>query len=287
MVRRRGALQHRLDAVMTTPTLIPSKFTRALLALLLAGAATIASAQESRPPAQPSEQRASDQRQGEQRQADARESVLRLLPADSVSEHAVAIPGGTLVYTATAGTLSLFDQSGERSAAIYYTAYVAKNVETANRPVTFAFNGGPGAASAYLNLGLVGPRILELPGNDPAAARMQDNPATWLAFTDLVMIDPVGSGWSRPAKPDGGNAFYGVRQDAQAVAKVIALYLAKNGRSSSPKYILGESYGGFRAAKVAQVLQHDQGIMVSGIVMVSPIIEGGLTFGSNRSALSA
>src|SRR5229473_3157783 len=287
MVRQRGALQHRLDAVMTTPTLIPSNLTRALLALLLAGAATIASAQESRQPAQHGEQQASEPRHGEQRQADARESVLRLLPADSVTEHAVAIPGGTLTYTATAGTLSLFDQSGERSAAVYYTAYVAKNADAASRPVTFAFNGGPGAASAYLNLGLVGPRILEFPGNDAAAARMRDNPATWLAFTDLVMIDPVGAGWSRPAKADGGNAFYGVRQDAQAVAKVIALYLAKNGRTASPKYLLGESYGGYRAAKVAHVLQHEQGIIMSGIIMLSPVIEGGLTFGSNRSALSA
>src|SRR6266481_2809129 len=256
---------------MTTPTLIPSKLTRALLALLLAGAATIASAQESRQPAQHGEQQASEPRHGEQRQADAHESVLRLLPADSVTEHAVAIPGGTLLYSATAGTFPLFDQSGERSAAVYYTAYVAKNADAASRPVTFAFNGGPGAASAYLNLGLVGPRILEFPGNDAAAARMRDNPATWLAFTDLVMIDPVGAGWSRPAKADGG----------------IALYLAKNGRTASPKYLLGESYGGYRAAKVAHVLQHEQGIIMSGIIMLSPVIEGGLTFGSNRSALSA
>src|SRR2546421_1532148 len=267
MVRQRGALQHRLDAVMTTPTLTPSKLTRALLALLLVGAATIASAQESRQPAQHGEQQASEPRQGEQRQADARESVLRLLPADSVTEHAVAIPGGTLTYTATAGTLSLFDQSGERSAAVYYTAYVAKNAEAANRPVTFAFNGGPGAASAYLNLGVLGPRILEFPGNDPAAARMQDNPATWLAFTDLVLIDPVGAGWSRPAKPDGGKAFYGVRQDAQAMAKVIALYLAKNGRNGSPKYLLGESYGGYLSPQHAQPLSHQQGIMMSGGIM--------------------
>src|SRR6266576_5561974 len=112
MVRQRGALQHRLDAVMTTPTLTPSKLNRALLALLLAAAATIASAQESRQPAQHGEQRASEPGQGEQRQANARESVLRLLPADSVTEHAVAIPGGTLTYAATAGTFSLFDQSG-------------------------------------------------------------------------------------------------------------------------------------------------------------------------------
>src|SRR5262245_50063236 len=273
---------------MATPPLIVSslvELSRALVALFLVGAATLAIAQERprRVPAQQSEQHASEPRQGEQ----TRESVLRLLPGDSVTEHAVAIPGGTLPYTATAGTFSLFDQSGERSAKVYYTAYVAKNAEAASRPVTFAFNGGPGAASAYLNLGLVGPRILEFPGNDPAAARMRDNPETWLAFTDLVMIDPVGAGWSRPAKADGGSAFYGVRQDAQAVAKVIALYLAKNGRSASPKYLLGESYGGYRAAKVAQVLQHEQGIMMSGIIMVSPVIEGGLTFGSSRSALSA
>src|SRR5207247_4791374 len=172
-------------------------------------------------------------------------------------------------------------------AAVYYTAYVAKNADAASRPVTFAFNGGPGAASAYLNLGLAGPRVLEFPGNDAAAARLRDNPHTWLAFTDLVMIDPVGTGWSRPAKADGGKPFYGVRADAQSLAKVIALYLSKTGRGSSPKYILGESYGGFRAAKVAQMLQREQGIAVSGIVMLSPLVEGGLTFGGSRFALGA
>jgi len=272
---------------MTNFALISSlaQLVRALAALLIIAAATATSAQEHprRPPQQASEQHASEPRQGEQ----ARESVLRLLPGDSVTEHSVAIPGGDLPYTATAGTFSLFDQSGERSAAVYYTAYVAKNAEAANRPVTFAFNGGPGAASAYLNLGVLGPRILEFPGNDPAAARMQDNPATWLAFTDLVLIDPVGAGWSRPAKADGGKAFYGVRQDAQAMAKVISLYVAKNGRSASPKYLLGESYGGYRAAKVAHLLQREQGIMMSGVIMLSPVIEGALTFGTSRSALSA
>ena len=113
------------------------------------------------------------------------------------------LPSGKLAYTATAGTLSLFDQSGERSAAIYYTAYVAKDGGS-NRPITFAFNGGPGAASAFLTLGLVGPKIAEFTGQDATATRLQDNPHTWLAFTDLVMIDPVGTGWSRAAKADGG-----------------------------------------------------------------------------------
>ena len=258
---------------------------RIFLALLVAGAAAIATAQERphRQPAQPSEQRPAEQRSGE-----ARDGVLRLLPPDSVTEHAIAVAGRTLAYVATAGTLALFDQTGERSAAIYYTAYVAKNTTAEpSRPITFAFNGGPGAASAFLTLGLVGPRIAEFPANDAAATRLVDNPHTWLAFTDLVMIDPVGTGWSRPAKPDGGGAFYGVRSDAQALAKTIMLYLAKNGRSTSPKYLLGESYGGFRAAKVARALQQEQGTAVSGIVMVSPLIEGGLIFGGSRFALGA
>ena len=267
-----------------------TKLTRLLMAaLLIAGAAGVATAQERprRAPAQQAEQRGSEQRPPEQRTPQTRESVLRLLPADAVTEHSIELPAGKLAYTATAGTLPLFDQSGDRLAAIYYTAYVAKNAEAANRPITFAFNGGPGAASAYLTLGLVGPRIAEFPGNDGSAARLADNPETWLAFTDLVMIDPIGTGWSRAAKADGAGAFYGVRRDAESLAKAVALYLSKNGRSASPKFILGESYGGFRAAKVARTLQREQGVMVSGIVMLSPLIEASLMFGSNRFALGA
>ncbi len=263
-----------------------TKLSRLLLALLFAGASTMAVAQER--PRRPQPQQ-SEQRQTEQRPAESRESVLRLLPADAVTQHSVDIAGSKLAYTATAGTLSLFDQSGERSAAIFYTAYVAKGADTASRPITFVFNGGPGAASAFLNLGAVGPRIVEFgaSGRDGAAARLTDNPDTWLAFTDLVMIDPVGSGWSRAAKPDGGSAFWGVQRDAEAMAKTIALYISRNGRSGSPKYILGESYGGFRAAKVARALQREQGIVVSGIVMVSPLIEGSFLFGGTRFPLGA
>ncbi len=263
---------------MTTNAL--TKLTRALLALLIAAAATTALAQD-----QPRRQ---GQPQAEQRQASG-QSVLRLLPADAITQHAIDTPDGRLDYTATAGTLSLFDQSGERSAAIFYTAYVAKGGDTARRPLTFVFNGGPGAASAFLHLGLVGPRIAEF-GNgnrEATATHLQDNPQTWLAFTDLVLIDPVGTGWSKPAKPDGGSAFWGVRRDAESLAKTIALYVANNGRAASPKYILGESYGGFRAVKVAQALRREQGIAVTGVMMLSPMVEGALTFGGTRFALGA
>src|SRR5262249_36587083 len=176
-----------------------------------------------------------------------------------------------IAYTATAGTLSLFDQSGEKSAAVFYTAFIAKNADATRRPITFAFNGGPGAASAYLNLGVVGPRILDFgpDGRDGAAAKLIDNQDSWLAFTDLVLIDPIGSGWSRTTKPDDAKNFWNIRSDANVMAKVISLYVAKNSRAASPKYLLGESYGGFRAAKVAGALQNDQGVIVSGIVMLS------------------
>ncbi|MBB5573181.1 MULTISPECIES: S10 family peptidase [Rhizobium] len=214
--------------------------------------------------------------------------VLSLLPSDAVSDHVLNADGKSIPYTATAGTLDLFGQDGERTAAIFYTAYVAKNRD-AGRPITFVFNGGPGAASAFLSLGLVGPRILDFgpSGRDGANAKLVDNPHSWLNFTDLVLIDPVGTGWSRTVKQDDANEFYNMRGDAESLAKAIALYIAHNGRAASPKYILGESYGGLRAAKVATSLRQDQGILISGIVMLSPLIEGRLVFGANDLALGA
>ncbi len=261
---------------------------RMLVGLMLAVVATAAVAQEhpgrgggggDRP----------NRTEGAGRQEQNGPGVLSLLPSDAVSQHSATLSGGKLDYTATAGTFALFDQSGERSAAIFYTAYVAKSDNPAGRPVTFVFNGGPGAASAFLNLGLVGPRIAEfgMAGHDGSSVHLIDNPDSWLAFTDLVLIDPVGTGWSRPAKPDGGNAFYGVHRDAEFLAKAVALYVSKNGRVSSPKFILGESYGGFRAAKVARALQSEQGIVVSGILMLSPLLEGAFQFGGDRFALGA
>jgi carboxypeptidase C (cathepsin A) len=261
-----------------------------LVAFIVAAAATTAVAQDR--PGRPGGDHFNRSAEGQQQDQNGPQNgpgVLWLLPGDAVTEHSIDLPSGKLAYTATAGTLPLFDQSGERVAAVFYTAYVAKSANPAARPVTFVFNGGPGAASAFLNLGLVGPRIAEFGGNghDGSSVRLQDNPDTWLAFTDLVLIDPVGTGWSRPAKPDGGHAFWGVHGDAESLAKVIALYVAKNSRAASPKFILGESYGGFRAAKVARLLESDQGIMASGILMLSPVLEGAFQFGGERFALGA
>ena len=257
------------------------------LALALLAIATIGSAA-----AQPKPDHPERPPQQQQHQAPANhDGVLRLLPADSVTEHGVDTAAGRIAYTATAGTLPFYDQSGDQSAAVFYTAYVAKsgNNGAANRPLTFVFNGGPGAASAFLNLGLVGPRRLDLgpQARDAANAKLVDNPETWLAFTDLVLIDPIGTGWSRTVKPDAAKNFYSVRSDADSMAKAIALYVSKNNRAGTPIYILGESYGGFRAAKVANALRREQGININGIVMLSPLLEGWLTFGDDQSALRA
>ena len=260
---------------MTTPT---SFFTRIVLAMMIAGTLSAASADDVSKdrPQNPAERHAPDK------------GVLRLLPADSVTEHSIDTPRGTLAYTAIAGTLAFFDQSGEQSASVFYTAYVLKN-GAKNRPLTFVFNGGPGAASAFLHLGLVGPRVLDFgpDGRDAARASLRDNPDTWLAFTDLVLIDPIGTGWSRAVKSDEARHFWGVTSDADSMAKAVALYVAKNNRADSPKYLFGESYGGFRAAKTARALQRDQGIVAAGIVMLSPLLEGWLTFGDDSSALCA
>jgi carboxypeptidase C (cathepsin A) len=214
--------------------------------------------------------------------------ILHLLPADAVTEHSIDTGHGRLTYTATAGTLPFFDQSGQQSASVFYTAYVAKDAG-ANRPLTFVFNGGPGAASAFLHLGLAGPRLLDLgPGGRNAAhADLIDNPDSWLRFTDLVFIDPIGTGWSRAAKSSDTKHFWGVNSDAEAMAKAIALYVDHNNRGASRKYLFGESYGGFRAVKVARALQHDQGLPIDGIVMLSPLLKGWLTFGDDDDALRA
>ena len=212
-------------------------------------------------------------------------NVLDMLPADAVTDHVLKTSEGDLPYQATAGTIATRSGDGKISAKFFYTAYVRKDGH--GRPLTFAFNGGPGAASAYLHLGLAGPRIVDFGPkfDNGATAKLEDNPDSWLRFTDIVFIDPVGTGWSRAAA--GGSEFYGVRQDAESIAKVIALYVQRENRASSPKYLLGESYGGFRAAKVASALKNSQGILVSGVVMVSPMIDAGLIFGATDYPLGA
>ncbi|MDX8481969.1 peptidase S10 [Mesorhizobium sp. VK24D] len=203
--------------------------------------------------------------------------VLSLLPPPQVTEHSVTLGGRKLDYQAKAGTLSLLSGKGEVTAAIFYVAYTQQSPAPAKeRPITFVFNGGPGAASAYLHLGALGPRIIATATDGeflPSPQKLIDNPDSWLDMTDLVFVDPVGTGYSREAPGQDTKAFWGVEQDASSVGAFIRLYLAQNGRTGSPLFLAGESYGGFRAALLARTLQEDVGLSPSGIVLISPALE--------------
>lgn len=188
----------------------------------------------------------------------------------SVTEHKI----GDLEYTATAGMLPLKSATGETEAGIFFIAYSKKgDHDPADRPLMFSFNGGPGSSSVWLHLGTVGPkRVAMLPdGQLPAPPyRLEDNPATWLEHTDLVFIDPVGTGYSRAAKPDE-KKFWGLDGDLDSVAEFIRLYLSRAKRWASPLYLVGESYGTTRAAGLTGRMI-DRGIAFKGVVLVSSIL---------------
>ncbi|HKD29471.1 MAG TPA: peptidase S10, partial [Xanthobacteraceae bacterium] len=257
---------------------------RCLAALALAAAlsgaemATPVLAQQNRPAAQPSADapRSNPAQAGETGGRPTRaqnESSLRL-PADSTTEHAVELPGRMLHFKAMAGSIPLNDaESGSLQAEVAFVAYVLGD---ANRPVTFLFNGGPGAASAYLNIGAVGPWRLPFENISASATpALLPNAETWLDFTDLVFIDPVLTGYSHIVA-SGDNVrrqFLSVDGDANALAVVIRKWVERNNRQGAVKFLVGESYGGFRVPKVAQALSGHQGVGMRGLIMISPVLD--------------
>ncbi|QUD89035.1 S10 family peptidase [Phenylobacterium montanum] len=210
---------------------------------------------------------------------DADKPDLPAFPADASVKQVTHVAGKTLNYTATVGSLPVRDADGKKIAEIVFTAYTLDGPRDPNRPVTFAFNGGPGAASVYLNLGAIGPKRIQFgaQGDSPSdPAVLRDNPGTWLDFTDLVFIDPVGTGYSRSLlKPDETDKkFFTVKTDIAYLSRIVYDWLSKNGRMASPKYVVGESYGGYRAPAITHYLQTSMGVGVSGVVMVSPALDG-------------
>jgi carboxypeptidase C (cathepsin A) len=196
------------------------------------------------------------------------------LPADAHVQQSMQIDGKTLHYTVTVGTLTVFNKEGKASGQVVYTAYT---VEGSNRPVTFALNGGPGASSVYLNFGAIGPKHLSVgnEGDSPSdPATLTDNPGTWLDFTDLVFIDPIGTGFSRSSVPEDETKklFYSTNSDIEYLSRVIYDWLVKNDRISSRKYLVGESYGGFRGPRITYFLQSQLGVAMNGVVLVSPYL---------------
>jgi carboxypeptidase C (cathepsin A) len=202
------------------------------------------------------------------------------LPPTRITHHALALPGRTLGFRATAGAVTITGADNREEADLAFVAYTLDGADPATRPVTFLVNGGPGAASAYLHIGVVGPWILPLDGerivpSGPAA--LVPNPDTWLDFTDLVFIDPVGTGFSRfvGGEDQLRKRYLSVGGDAAVLADAIARWLMANDRTGSPKYFAGESYGGFRGPLVAQHLRDDQGLALSGLNLVSPVLDFG------------
>jgi len=198
-----------------------------------------------------------------------------LSPDKSVAQ-TITVHGKTLHYTATVGTIRLTAPDGHATGEVVFTSYILDG-DHANRPVMFTFNGGPGAASGYLNFGAVGPKHVTFGnvGNSPSdPPALTDNPGTWLDFTDEVFLDPIGTGFSRSLvdEAESKKLFYGPVQDVQYLSTVIYKWLTRNERMNSKKYLLGESYGGFRGPRMTHYLQADLGVGVNGLFLVSPYL---------------
>jgi len=207
-----------------------------------------------------------------------READIVHLPPDVTTHHALDLPARTLHFSATAGTVRLRDAKDAPLTDVAFVAYQLEGAEAAARPVTFVFNGGPGMASAWLHMGAIGPWRVKLDArtDGPSASPVTvPNAETWLDFTDLVFIDPPGTGYSRIAstEADARRRLWSVTGDIDALAATIRRWLDRAGRAVSPKYILGESYGGFRGPLLARALQSEEGVGVSGLVLLSPLLD--------------
>ncbi len=192
------------------------------------------------------------------------------------TKHTVTIDGKEIHYSARAGTIILRDAEEKPTASIFYIAYTRLDATNATqRPLTFSFNGGPGSSSVWLHMGLLGPRrvVLEADGSPvPPPYRLMPNEHSLLDVTDLVFIDPVSTGYSRATKPDDARKFHGVREDVASVAEFIRLYVTRNKRWPSPKFIIGESYGTTRAAALSGELASRLRMNVNGIMLVSTVL---------------
>ncbi|HET9698142.1 MAG TPA: hypothetical protein VFP40_14810, partial [Terriglobales bacterium] len=191
-----------------------------------------------------------------------------------VTHHQMSIGGRLLHYTATAGRMPIKTEEGKIEAEMFYVAYTLDGEQPGSRPLTFAFNGGPGSASIWLHMGALGPRkvVLQPEGwMPPAPYHLEDNASSPLDRTDLVLVDAIGTGFSRPADTQTGKKFWGLKGDIAAFGEFIRIYITRNERWSSPLFLLGESYGTTRAAGLSGYLAN-KGISFNGIVLLSTII---------------
>jgi carboxypeptidase C (cathepsin A) len=192
------------------------------------------------------------------------------------TQHTLTLEGKKIEYEAVAGTLVVQEDDAKHKANMFFISYTRNKAEDpTRRPITFAFNGGPGSSSVWLHMGLLGPRRIDLGADGTSLAppyRLVENEACLLDLTDLVFIDPVTTGYSRAEPADEAKQFHGVAQDLHSVAEFIRLYTTKFGRWDSPKYLAGESYGTTRAAGLSEYLQNQIGMNLNGIILISAVL---------------
>jgi carboxypeptidase C (cathepsin A) len=234
--------------------------------------------------AQPGADKSSADKSGPDKSA-ADKNALPPLPPEAHVQQSMELGGKSLHYTATVGALPVRDGEGKIAGQVVLTAYT---IEGDNRPVTFALNGGPGASSVYLNFGAIGPKHLHAgnEGDSPSDPTvLTDNPGTWLDFTDLVFIDPVGTGFSRASVPeaDAKKLFYSTTPDIEYLSRIIYDWLVKNNRLGAKKYLVGESYGGYRGPRITHYLQAQLGVAMNGVVLVSPYLNPTIEDGGDLS----
>ncbi len=200
------------------------------------------------------------------------------LPADKSIAQTITVNGKTLHYTATVGTIHLKDDKGKPTGDVMYTSYILdRGKDAPSRPVLFAVNGGPGASSVYLNLGAIGPKHIAFANAGESAsdpATLTDNPGTWLDFTDEVFLDPIGTGFSKSLvdEAETKKLFYGPTPDIEYLSLVVYKWLVQNDRLLDKKYLMGESYGGYRGPRMTHYLQSQLGVAMNGLVLVSPYL---------------
>ncbi|AHC14173.1 S10 family peptidase [Salinispira pacifica] len=228
-------------------------------------------------------------------------------PGGSSMDHRISLGGETMDYSASADWMVL-RKKDKPAAEMFHISYVKK--DGGDRPITFVFNGGPGASSVFLHLGAMGPRRARFNADGtapPPPHSLMDNADSWLEFTDLVFIDPIGTGLSRPvdekegktgnggngktddsqsgASGDDSSEYWQLKRDLESLGEFISKYLSRHRRWESPVYIAGESYGGFRTAKLTRMLQQDFGVGLSGAIIISPAMEFTLLDGSDYDVL--
>jgi len=221
---------------------------------------------------------AADARQRGEAQASDRTQAAAPVPDEqsSVTQHSIVVDGQTISYTATASTMHLTDDDGEVTGNLYYTAYTRDDVDPATRPISFIYNGGPGSASVWLHMGAFGPKrvpVNESGPTPPPPYDLVDNPGTLIDVTDMVFVDPIGTGFSRVVGAGEGSDFWGIDEDAASLTQFISNYITRNRRWNSPKFLMGESYGTTRSAVLVNMLQNRAGMDFNGVVLISAVLD--------------